>query len=81
MSKRWDAQRDVAARLASERGTIFREAETRIALCYPSPYRAAMSSLGRIGETEDIARVVLFLASEEAAWVTGQNIGVNGGVA
>ena len=46
MSKRWDAERDVAARLASERGTIRREAETRIALCYPSPYRAAMSSLG-----------------------------------
>lgn len=42
---------------------------------------AAMSALGRIGETEDIARVVLFLASEEAAWVTGQNIGVNGGIA
>lgn len=42
---------------------------------------AAMSALGRIGETEDIAKVVLFLASEEAAWVTGQNIGVNGGIA
>jgi len=42
---------------------------------------AAMSALGRIGETEDIAKVILFLASEEAAWVTGQNIGVNGGIA
>ncbi len=42
---------------------------------------ASMSALGRIGETEDIAKVVLFLASEEAAWVTGQNIGVNGGIA
>lgn len=42
---------------------------------------AAMSALGRIGETEDIAKVVLFLASEGAAWVTGQNIGVNGGIA
>jgi len=42
---------------------------------------AAMSAFGRIGETEDIAKVVLFLASEGAAWVTGQNIGVNGGVA
>jgi len=42
---------------------------------------AAMSALGRIGETEDIAKVVLFLASEEAVWVTGQNIGVNGGIA
>ena len=29
-----------------ERGAIRREAAIRIALCYPSPYRAAMSSLG-----------------------------------
>ena len=32
--------------LAAERGTLFKEAETRIALVYPSPYHAAMSSLG-----------------------------------
>ncbi|HTL32832.1 MAG TPA: radical SAM protein [Kofleriaceae bacterium] len=32
--------------LESERGTLYKEAETRIALVYPSPYRAAMSSLG-----------------------------------
>src|ERR1700733_5257024 len=32
--------------LAAERGTLHKEAETRIALVYPSPYRAAMSSLG-----------------------------------
>jgi radical SAM superfamily enzyme YgiQ (UPF0313 family) len=32
--------------LADERGTLFKEAETRVALVYPSPYRAAMSSLG-----------------------------------
>ena len=32
--------------LAAERGTLGKEAETRIALVYPSPYRAAMSSLG-----------------------------------
>jgi radical SAM superfamily enzyme YgiQ (UPF0313 family) len=31
---------------ASERGAIQREAPRRVALCYPSPYRAAMSSLG-----------------------------------
>ena len=42
---------------------------------------ASMSALGRIGEPEDMAKVVLFLASNEADWVTGQNIGVNGGVA
>ncbi|MDB4957035.1 MAG: Radical domain protein [Myxococcales bacterium] len=32
--------------LEGERGTLYKEAETRIALVYPSPYRAAMSSLG-----------------------------------
>jgi radical SAM superfamily enzyme YgiQ (UPF0313 family) len=37
---------DRRAFLAAERGTLFKEAETRIALVYPSPYRAAMSSLG-----------------------------------
>src|SRR4029079_18123906 len=37
---------DRRALLAAERGTLFKEAETRIALTYPSPYRAAMSSLG-----------------------------------
>jgi 3-oxoacyl-[acyl-carrier protein] reductase len=42
---------------------------------------AAMAALGRIGEPEDIARVVLFLVSNEAAWVTAQNLGVNGGFA
>lgn len=42
---------------------------------------AGMTALGRIGEPTDIARVVLFLASEDASWVTGQNIGANGGFA
>jgi radical SAM superfamily enzyme YgiQ (UPF0313 family) len=32
--------------LAAEHGTLHKEAETRVALVYPSPYRAAMSSLG-----------------------------------
>lgn len=33
-------------RLAAERGTIRKHAPERVALCYPSPYRVAMSSLG-----------------------------------
>ncbi|MGE5185743.1 MAG: radical SAM protein, partial [Acidobacteriota bacterium] len=37
---------DRRALLAAERGTLHKQAETRIALVYPSPYRAAMSSLG-----------------------------------
>lgn len=42
---------------------------------------ASMSAFNRIGEPIDIARVVSFLVSEEAAWITGQNIGANGGIA
>lgn len=41
---------------------------------------AAMSSLGRIGEVNDIAQIVSFLASNEARWITGQDIGANGGM-
>ncbi len=35
---------------------------------------------GRIGEPVDIAGAAVFLASDEAAWVTGQTIHVNGGM-
>jgi 3-oxoacyl-[acyl-carrier protein] reductase len=34
---------------------------------------------GRIARPEEIARVAVFLASDEAGWVTGQTIHVNGG--
>jgi 3-oxoacyl-[acyl-carrier protein] reductase len=36
-------------------------------------------ALRRIGEPEDIARVVVFFASDDARWVTGQTISVDGG--
>ena len=39
-----------------------------------------MSPLGRIGEPDDIAGAVVFLASDAASWVTGETWGVNGGV-
>jgi 3-oxoacyl-[acyl-carrier protein] reductase len=39
----------------------------------------SMNSFGRLGEPEDISNVVLFLASKESQWVTGQTIRVNGG--
>ena len=42
---------------------------------------ASMSFMGRIGKPEDIAGVVLFLVSDDAGWVTGQNISASGGVA
>src|SRR5262249_16320941 len=36
--------------------------------------------LGRLGTPADIARVVVFLASDESAWITGEVIRVSGGV-
>ncbi|HWR42256.1 SDR family oxidoreductase [Sporomusa sp.] len=38
-----------------------------------------MNAFGRLGETTDIAKVVLFLASEDSQWITGQTIRINGG--
>jgi 3-oxoacyl-[acyl-carrier protein] reductase len=40
---------------------------------------AQMAALGRIGKVEDLADVVAFLASDDARWITGQTIHVNGG--
>ncbi len=40
----------------------------------------AMNPLKRLGQPEDIARVVAFLASPEGGWVNGQVIRANGGV-
>lgn len=37
--------------------------------------------LRRLGEAEDVAGAVAFLASDDAAWITGQVLGVNGGLA
>ncbi|PMB45591.1 3-ketoacyl-ACP reductase [Fischerella thermalis CCMEE 5201] len=42
---------------------------------------AQASALGGLGQVQDIADVVAFLASNKARWITGQNIRVNGGVA
>ena len=36
--------------------------------------------MGRLGTPEDVAHAISFLASEEAGYVTGQVIGVNGGM-
>lgn len=41
---------------------------------------AALTPLGRVGEPEDLARVVSFLVSEDARWVHGQTIVADGGL-
>ena len=40
----------------------------------------AMHPLGRIGEPDDIAAAALFALSDDAGWMTGQVIGVDGGL-
>ena len=36
--------------------------------------------LGRIGQPNDIAKVAVFLASDDASWVNGEKISVSGGL-
>jgi len=52
-------------------GFIGSEAEERL---------VANTPLGRTGQPDDIAKVVVFLASDEAAWITGEKIAVSGGI-
>ena len=50
---------------------------------YPEiiPALAAKTVLGRLGEPQDIGLVIAFLVSNDAAWITGQDIQVSGGYA
>jgi 3-oxoacyl-[acyl-carrier protein] reductase len=40
----------------------------------------ANTPLGRIGQPADIAKVAVFLASDDAAWITGQQLSASGGI-
>ena len=58
--------------------------DTEMTRGLPTPARERMVAaipLGRAGAPEDVAAAVLYLASDEAAWVTGQTLHVNGGMA
>ncbi|WP_028922872.1 SDR family oxidoreductase [Pseudonocardia acaciae] len=53
--------------------------ETFFASDAPVDELVARTALGRLGEPEDIADVVGFLASDAARWITGQHISADGG--
>ncbi len=61
---------NVIAPGATQTGYIDKEAEERLVPTIP---------LGRLGQPEDIANAILFLASDQASWLTGQVIRVTGG--
>lgn len=42
-------------------------------------HAASLAALGRVGQPEDIADIVAFLASDEARWVTGRVVDATGG--
>jgi 3-oxoacyl-[acyl-carrier protein] reductase len=50
---------------------LYEGREEQVAAAYP---------LGRLGEPADVAAAVAYLASDDAAWVTGQTLVVDGGI-
>jgi 3-oxoacyl-[acyl-carrier protein] reductase len=57
--------------------------ETDMTRTLPAPQREAYLAqipVGRFGAAEEVANAVLFLASREAAYITGQTLHVNGGM-
>ena len=40
----------------------------------------AQTPLGRIGQPRDIAPAAVFLASDDAAWITGETLFISGGL-
>ncbi|MGA2686272.1 MAG: SDR family oxidoreductase, partial [Verrucomicrobiota bacterium] len=61
-------------------GTILTPAVTRIATNPEIPFIERRTPLGRLGQPEEVAALCHFLASDEAAYITGQNIAMDGGL-
>ncbi len=56
--------------------------ETDMSAQWSTDYREKVTAgvpLGRLGTAQDIAEIVLFLASEQSAFITGESINANGG--
>jgi 3-oxoacyl-[acyl-carrier protein] reductase len=62
---------DLSSMLAAKQGATPKDIEARW---------ASQAPLGRVGQPEEFANVVVFLASERASYVTGTSIAVDGGI-
>jgi 3-oxoacyl-[acyl-carrier protein] reductase len=67
---RWGITVNIVAPGPIQTGYIPPETEAR---------EAARTPLGRVGQPQDVADVIVFLASEQARWLTGQLLYVGGG--
>jgi 3-oxoacyl-[acyl-carrier protein] reductase len=63
-----------------EPGAILTDALRSLAGPEQQTAMAAAMPLGRLGRPEDIAYAMLFLASDQASYITGQTIVVDGGL-
>jgi 3-oxoacyl-[acyl-carrier protein] reductase len=61
-------------------GTILTPAVTGIADNPEIPFIQRRTPLGRLGEPGEVAALCHFLSSDEAAYITGQNIAIDGGL-
>ncbi|MEI9894916.1 MAG: SDR family oxidoreductase [Chthoniobacter sp.] len=61
-------------------GTIRTPAVTAIPDNPEIPFIERRTPLGRLGEPDEVAALAQFLASDEAAYITGQNIAIDGGL-
>ena len=61
-------------------GTILTPAVTGIADNPEIPFIEGRTPLGRLGGPEEVASLCHFLASDEAAYITGQNVAIDGGL-
>ncbi len=76
--------REVASRAITVNAVAPGFVETAMTEALSEAQRTALAGqipLGRLGRPEDVASAVLYLASDEAAWVTGTTLHVNGGMA
>lgn len=76
------AATELAPRDISVNALIVGQVATDMAAEVPLKMRqqiAAQTLIGKVGRPEDIGGAVAFLASDDARWVTGQTLGVNGG--
>ena len=68
------SRREIAFRLRQEWANL------RLLLAPPRPVLEAQAPLCGLPDPEEVAKVVRFLCSDDASYITGQVISVNGGM-